>query len=57
MPQVYYGFYNETRGFKKVIDEWESFVEKSDVKLRVALAFYKNGTYDKWALSGSNEWI
>lgn len=57
MPQVYYGFYNETRGFKKTIDEWEKLVEDSDVKLRVALAFYKNGTYDEWAKSGSNEWI
>lgn len=57
MPQIYYGFYNETRGFKKTIDEWESYVKDSDVNLRIALAFYKNGTYDKWAMSGSNEWI
>lgn len=57
MPQIYYGFYNETRGFKKTIDEWESFVKDSNVELRIALAFYKNGTYDKWAMSGSNEWI
>ena len=57
MPQIYYGFYNEARGFKKAVDEWENFVKDSDVKLKVALAFYKNGTYDKWAMSGSNEWI
>ena len=57
MPQIYYGFYNETRGFKKTIDEWESYVKDSDVNLRIALAFYKNGTYDEWAKSGSNEWI
>ena len=57
MPQIYYGFYNETRGFKKTINEWESFVKDSNVELRIALAFYKNGTYDKWAMSGSNEWI
>ena len=57
MPQIYYGFYNETRGFKKTIDEWESFVKDSNVELRIALAFYKNGTYDEWAKSGSNEWI
>lgn len=57
MPQIYYGFYNETRGFKKTIDEWESFVKDSNVELKIALAFYKNGTYDKWAMSGSNEWI
>lgn len=57
MPQVYYGFYNEKKAFKKVLDEWESIVLNDGVDLRIALAFYKNGLYDQWAKSGSNEWI
>ena len=57
MPQIYYGFYNETKAFNDVIEEWESVVLNKNIALRVALAFYKNGTYDKWAKSGSNEWL
>ena len=57
MPQVYYGFYNETKAFNNVIKEWESIILNDDVDLRIALAFYKNGSYDKWAKSGSNEWV
>ena len=57
MPQIYYGFYNETKAFNNVIKEWESIILNDDVDLRIALAFYKNGSYDKWAKSGSNEWV
>lgn len=57
MPQIYYGFYNETQAFKKVIDEWSSLVLSDEVDLYIALAFYKVGSLDKWARSGSDEWI
>ena len=57
MPQVYYGFFNETKAFKKVIDEWESYIKNDDISLMIALAFYKNGVEDKWAKSGASEWI
>lgn len=57
MPQVYYGFYNETRAFKMVIDEWESIITNKDIEFRVALAFYKVGSIDEWAKSGKNEWL
>ena len=57
MPQIYYGFYNETKAFKKVIDEWESIITNKDIEFRVALAFYKVGEIDKWAKSGSEEWL
>lgn len=57
MPQIYYGFYNETKAFKKVIDEWESIITNKDIEFRVALAFYKVGEVDKWAKSGSEEWL
>lgn len=57
MPQVYYGFFNETKPFKNVIDEWEGMITNEDISLMIALAFYKNGSNDTWAKSGSNEWI
>ena len=47
MPQVYYGFFNETQAFKNVIDSWDSLIVNSDIKLYVALGFYKVGTRDK----------
>ena len=57
MPQVYYGFHNETKAFKSVVDEWESIVLNDDVELGIALAFYKVGTVDEYAKSGRFEWM
>lgn len=57
MPQIYYGFYNETKPYKEVLEEWEGIIKNKDVDFRVALAFYKVGSHDKWAKSGENEWI
>ena len=57
MPQVYYGFYNETRAFKNVADEWNNLIKNDSIDLYIALAFYKVGQIDKYAKSGSNEWI
>ena len=57
MPQVYYGFYNEVKPFKTVVDEWESIITNEKIKLYIALAFYKVGEIDKYAKSGREEWI
>lgn len=57
MPQIYFGFNNETRPFIKTINEWNNLIENKNIKLIPALAFYKIGSIDKYALSGSNEWI
>lgn len=57
MPQVYYGFFNETKAFKNVINEWEKIVKNNEVDLYFALAFYKVGTLDTWAKSGKEEWL
>ena len=57
MPQVYYGFFNETKSFKNVINEWEKIVKNNEVDLYFALAFYKVGTLDTWAKSGKEEWL
>jgi len=57
MPQIYFGFENQTRPYIKTLDEWNSLIKNEKIKLMPALAFYKSGKTDKYALSGKNEWI
>lgn len=57
MPQVYYGFYNSTRAYVDVVEEWESLIVDKKIDLYIALAFYKVGTEDKYAKDGMNEWL
>ena len=56
MPQIYYGFYNSTRGYVKVIKEWEGLNNKN-IDLLIALAFYKVGHEDNYAKEGRDEWL
>ena len=56
MPQVYYGFYNSTKGYCNVIHEWEGLL-KNNIDLYIALAFYKVGVEDKYAKEGRDEWV
>ena len=55
MPQIYYGFYNETKAFVSVLNDWEVLASK--VELLPVLAFYKVGAVDNFAKSGSMEWL
>ena len=57
MPQIYYGFYNSTKAYSKVIKEWESLLETDKIDLLIALAFYKVGKEDLYAKEGRKEWI
>lgn len=57
MPQIYYGFYNENKPFIKTINEWSNLVTNKQIEFIPALAFYKSGQEDKYALSGKYEWI
>lgn len=57
MPQIYYGFENETKPFEEVVKEWKEVVTNKKIKLLAALAFYKTGTQDKYAKKGEYEWI
>lgn len=57
MPQIYYGFYNSSRSYLNTLNEWESYLANENIDLYVALAFYKIGQYDKYAKTGSNEWL
>ena len=57
MPQIYYGFYNESKAYKEVLDEWSQMIKSNNIGLIVALAFYKVGLPDTYAKNGSLEWI
>lgn len=57
MPQIYYGFENESSPFYEVLKKWNELVKTSNVKIIPALAFYKINQKDMYARSGENEWI
>lgn len=57
MPQIYYGFFNEKMPFYQTIKEWDNAIKNNSIKLMIALALYKSGNVDKYAKSGSEEWI
>ncbi len=57
MPQIYYGFFNENKPFYDTVKEWNNIIENNKVDLIVALALYKSGSIDKFAKSGSDEWL
>lgn len=55
IPQLYYGFENDSKPFINTLKKWNSMKEKYN--LYVALALYKSGNVDNFAGSGKNEWI
>ena len=58
VPQIYYGFENETMPFLSTLDEWVELAEGSGVSLIIGLAAYKLGREDKWAGNSAElEWI
>ena len=57
MPQIYYGFENETKPFIETVNEWNNLIQIEGVSLIPALAFYKVGQEDPYALSGKDEWV
>ena len=56
MPQLYYGFYNESKPYTKTLEEWSS-LNVNNIDLYVALSIYKSGMVDSYAGKGINEWI
>lgn len=57
MPQIYFGFENSSKPFIKTLKEWDSLIKNKKINLMPALAFYKSGSYDKYAKDGAYEWI
>lgn len=56
MPQIYYGFENETAPFESVAKRWRESVTCKGIKLYCGLALYKAGEVDENAGGGSFEW-
>ena len=57
VPQLYFGFENESCPFAETLALWESMT-CPDVRLVAGLGAYKLGKTDKWAgAAGENEWI
>ncbi len=58
IPQIYFGFKNETCPFEATLHKWEELTADRGVSLIIGLAEYKTGEEDKWAgESGEREWI
>ncbi len=57
LPQVYYGFDNQHSPYETVLAQWEGALAGTDIDLLIGLSAYKIGLEDKWAGSGSDEWI
>ena len=57
MPQIYFGFLNESLPFIDTLHMWNSLIKAPNVKIMPALAFYKAGNSDTFAKSGENEWV
>ncbi len=58
VPQIYFGFENETCPFEPTLRRWEELTADSGVSLIVGLAEYKLGKEDIWAGdSGRDEWV
>ncbi len=57
IPQLYYGFENQTMPFEKVANKWQKLKRSEEVQLVCGLALYKQGTIDDMAGSGVNEWF
>lgn len=57
VPQIYFGFKNNTCPFEQTLREWEELTTCENVSLVIGLAAYKQGSKDKWAgAAGELEW-
>lgn len=57
IPQIYFGFLNETAPFSDTVTLWKSIVTCPDVSLVIGIGTHKFGKEDVWAGTGSQEWI
>lgn len=56
LPQIYFGFENETMPFERCLADWLSLTDKNKVTVIPALALYKRGKEDIYAGTGKGEW-
>ncbi|MDE6657652.1 MAG: family 10 glycosylhydrolase [Oscillospiraceae bacterium] len=55
IPQIYYGFENQTCPFAETATLWAETATATD--LVIGLGVYKTGMEDQWAGTGSTEWL
>ena len=56
LPQIYFGFCNDTLPFEKCLENWFAITDVGKVKLIPGLALYKCGKEDEFAGKGKSEW-
>ncbi len=56
IPQVYFGFENETAPFEDTVALWTKTATCADVSLVIGIGTHKYGKEDIWAGTGSREW-
>ncbi len=56
IPQIYYGYENQTMPFAATLEQWFSLPCDASVRIIAGLAAYKVGAVDAFAGSGSAEW-
>ncbi|MCQ2435245.1 MAG: family 10 glycosylhydrolase [Oscillospiraceae bacterium] len=57
IPQLYYGFENDSMPFSGLLTEWCLLPRDASVKLLIGIATYKVGQVDTYAGNGANEWV
>lgn len=57
VPQIYFGFKNESAPFADMLSLWKGLVKAPDVQLVIGICTYKTGKEDSFAGSGKDEWI
>lgn len=57
VPQIYFGFKNETCPFEQTVFEWQQLTSGSKIRLVIGVCTYKIGKEDTWAGTGKDEWI
>lgn len=56
IPQLYYGYRNQTMPFSETLAKWLTLPRDSSVQVIIGLAAYKVGAIDAFAGDGSAEW-
>lgn len=57
VPQIYFGFKNETCPFEQLVFQWQQLASEGKVKLIIGICTYKIGKEDAWAGTGKDEWL
>lgn len=57
IPQVYFGYQNQSLPFSSTVTTWEGLVKNKAVKLIIGIPGYKIGEVDEYAGTGKNEFI